>query len=61
MAVPESVCQPGPATMPQHTMKGAVTSGRGKGKMSAKTVVLRSHGTGTKYGVLLLRTLWKQN
>ena len=39
----ESVCQPGPKTMQQHIEKGAVTSGRGKGKMSGKKDDSESH------------------
>ena len=31
--VPESVCQPDPTKMQQHIVKGAVTSGRGQGKI----------------------------
>ena len=41
--VPESVCQPDPAIMRQHIEKGAVTSGRGKGKISGQKNVLESH------------------
>ena len=37
--VPESVCQPDPTTMQQHIDKGAVTSGRGQGKISAKRIM----------------------
>ena len=59
-AVSESVCQSNPTTVQHHIEISAVISGRGNGKMSAKTVMLRLHGTGTKIintGVLLLRTL----
>ena len=35
-AVSESVCQPDPTTMQQHSGKGVVTLGRGKGKISGK-------------------------
>ena len=48
-AVPGSVCQPDPKTVQQHIEKGAVTSGRGKGKISGKTVLLSLHGTSTTY------------
>ena len=34
--VPESVCQPDPTTMQQHIDEGAVTLGRGQGKISGK-------------------------
>ena len=37
--VPESVCQPDPTTMQQHIDKGAVTSGRGQGKISGKRIM----------------------
>ena len=37
--VPASVCEPGPKTMQQHIDKGAVTSDRGKGKMSGKRLI----------------------
>ena len=37
--VPESVCQPDPTTMQQHVDKGAVTSGRGQGKISSKRIL----------------------
>ena len=35
-AVSESVCQPDPTTMQQHSEKGVVTLDRGKGKISGK-------------------------
>ena len=44
-AVSESVCQPNPTTKQQHIEIGAVTSGRGNGKMLGKIVMLRLHGT----------------
>ena len=44
-AVSESVGQPDPTTMQQHTEIGAVTSGRGNGKMLGKRVMLRLHDT----------------
>ena len=37
--VPASICEPGPKTMQQDIDKGAVTSGRGKGKMSGKRMI----------------------
>ena len=44
-AVSESVCKPDPTTMHQHIEIGAVTSGRGNGKMLGKRVMLRLQGT----------------
>ena len=44
-AVSESLCRPNPTTMQQHIEKGAVTSGRGNGKMLDKRIMLRLHGT----------------
>ena len=42
-AVSESVGQPDPKTMQQHIEKAAVTSARGKGKMSGKRMIQKSH------------------
>ena len=42
-AVPESVCQTDPKTMQLHIEEAAVTSARGKGKMSSKGMILKSH------------------
>ena len=45
-AVPESVCQPDATTKQQHIEIGAVTSGRGNGKLLlGKRAMLRWHGT----------------
>ena len=46
----DSVCQPDPTTMQQLIDKGAVTSGRGQGKISSKELcMLKLHGTSTTY------------
>ena len=37
--LPESVCQHDPTTMQQHIEKGAVTSGKGQGKISGKRIM----------------------
>ena len=42
-AVPESVCQTDPKTMQLHTEEAAVSSARGKGKMSGKGMIRKSH------------------
>ena len=47
--VSESVCQTDPTTIQQDIEKGAVTSGRGNGKMFGKRVMLRLHGTSKMY------------
>ena len=36
----DSVCQPNPTTMQQLIDKGAVTSGRGQGKISSKELCM---------------------
>ena len=38
-AVSESVCQPDPTAMQHHIEGGAVTSGRGQGKISGKQIL----------------------
>ena len=48
-AVPESDCQPDSTPTQQHIERGAVTSGRGNGKMSGKRVMPRLRGTSTTY------------
>ena len=42
-AVPESVCQTDPKAMQLHIEEAAVTSARGKGKMSGKGMIWKSH------------------
>ena len=42
-AVPESVCQTYPKTLQLHIEEAAVTSARGKGKISGKRMILKSH------------------
>ena len=44
-AFSESVCRPNPTTVQQHLEIGAVTSGRGNGKMLGKRRTLRLQGT----------------
>ena len=55
-AVPESVSQTDPKTMQLHIEEAAVTSVRGKGKMSGKGMIQKSHAelvqvqnTGARY------------
>ena len=45
-AVSESVCRPNRTIMQRHIEIGAVTSGRGNGKMLGKRIMLRLNGTG---------------
>ena len=65
-AVPESVCQSDKKTMQQHIEEAAVTSARGKGNMSGKRMIQKSHAelvrvqhTGVQYSftILLLTAL----
>ena len=42
-AVPESVCQTHPKTMQLHIEEAAVSSARGKGKISGKGMIWKSH------------------
>ena len=42
-AVPESVCQTHPQTMRLHIEEAAVSSARGKGKISGKGMIRKSH------------------
>ena len=44
--VSESVCQSNPTAMQQGILEGAVTSGRGQGKISGKSIIMLGlHGT----------------
>ena len=51
--VPESVCQHDPTTMQQHSDKGAVTSGRGQGKISIKRIMYAWY----KYNIQVYNTV----
>ena len=51
--VPQSVCQRDPTTMQQHSDKGAVTSGRGQGKISIKRIVYAWY----KYNIQVCNTV----
>lgn len=42
-AVPEAVCQTDPKTMQLHIEEAVVTPARGKGKMSGKRMIQKSH------------------
>ena len=54
---PESVCQPYPKTMEQHTQKGAVSLGRGKGKTSDKRIIQSPMLSLYKYHVRVYNTV----
>ena len=55
--VPESVCPRYPKTMEQHIQKGAVSSGRGKGKMSGKRLIQSPMLSLYKYHVQVYNTV----
>ena len=54
--VSESVCQSNPTGMQQHIEEGAVTSGRGQGKISEKRIMYAEVAIGTSitYNTVLL-------
>ena len=55
--VSESVCQSIPTTMQQHIEEGAVTSGRGQGKISGKRIMYASGAAWYKYNRQVYNTV----